>query len=138
MALARTQDRILMVDHEPALNYSTDMNDNLHPNNAGYAKMADVWYQPLVKMLPVCSPTAPQIATAVQTVSLGENLSLTLDHVGYPQPTFSIVSGPAGMTVNPDTGIVTWTPSNTGTFSVEVAATNSQGQGTASFTVNVD
>ena len=39
---------IIVVDMENALKYGTDMYDNLHPNNAGYAKMAEVWYNALI------------------------------------------------------------------------------------------
>jgi lysophospholipase L1-like esterase len=42
-------DDIIVVDMESALNYATDMGDNLHPNDAGYAKMANVWYDTFVK-----------------------------------------------------------------------------------------
>jgi lysophospholipase L1-like esterase len=41
-------DDIIIVDMEHALNYATDMYDNLHPNDVGYAKMADIWYNALV------------------------------------------------------------------------------------------
>ncbi len=44
-------DDILVVNMEPALNYATDMADNLHPNDAGYAKMADVWFNALDNLL---------------------------------------------------------------------------------------
>jgi lysophospholipase L1-like esterase len=45
-------DKIVVVDMENALNYSTDMtSDGIHPNLAGYEKMADVWYNALVKIL---------------------------------------------------------------------------------------
>jgi lysophospholipase L1-like esterase len=41
-------DDIIIVDMENALNYATDIADNLHPNDAGYAKMAEVWYDALI------------------------------------------------------------------------------------------
>jgi uncharacterized repeat protein (TIGR02543 family) len=45
-------DKIVVVDMENALNYSTDMvSDGIHPNFSGYEKMADVWYDALVKIL---------------------------------------------------------------------------------------
>ncbi len=49
MALNRIAngDDIIIVDMESALNYATDMYDNLHPNDNGYTKMADVWYDAL-------------------------------------------------------------------------------------------
>ncbi|MBN1787606.1 MAG: PASTA domain-containing protein [Sedimentisphaerales bacterium] len=45
-------DDIIIVDMESALDYSTDMDDNVHPNDAGYAKMADVWFAALESILP--------------------------------------------------------------------------------------
>ncbi len=40
-------DLLAMVDLEHALNYSTDMADTLHPNDNGYLKMAQQWYNAL-------------------------------------------------------------------------------------------
>jgi lysophospholipase L1-like esterase len=56
MALKRIAngDKILIVDQENALNYITDMADNLHPNMLGYEKMADVWLDALLTILPLC------------------------------------------------------------------------------------
>jgi len=54
MALNRiaSGDDIIIVDMESALNYPTDINwDGLHPNDSGYAKMAEVWYNALVDCL---------------------------------------------------------------------------------------
>jgi lysophospholipase L1-like esterase len=54
MAQARVDsgDKIIVVDMENALNYSTDMtSDGIHPNLSGYTKMASVWYNALVKNL---------------------------------------------------------------------------------------
>jgi hypothetical protein len=48
---AASGDRVVVVDQESALNYPGDMADGLHPNDAGYAKMADVWYAKLQKLL---------------------------------------------------------------------------------------
>jgi lysophospholipase L1-like esterase len=56
MALNRIAngDKILLVDMEDALDYTTDMADNLHPNGLGYEKMADVWLEALLTILPLC------------------------------------------------------------------------------------
>jgi lysophospholipase L1-like esterase len=56
MALKRIANghKILIVDQENALNYNTDMADNLHPNEFGYKKMADVWLDSLLTILPLC------------------------------------------------------------------------------------
>ncbi len=40
-------DNIIIVDHENALTYPSDMYDALHPTDGGYAKMANVWLYPL-------------------------------------------------------------------------------------------
>jgi lysophospholipase L1-like esterase len=49
MALGRIAngDDIIIVNMETALNYSIDMADTFHPNDYGYAKMAQVWYDAL-------------------------------------------------------------------------------------------
>ena len=45
-------EKIIVVDMENALNYTTDMtSDGIHPNYAGYVKMAEVWYNALAKTL---------------------------------------------------------------------------------------
>jgi lysophospholipase L1-like esterase len=46
-------DDIIIVDMESPLDYNmgVDMADQLHPNDNGYAKMADVWYGALVDFL---------------------------------------------------------------------------------------
>jgi hypothetical protein len=55
-ALARSRpeygDTLILVDMESALNYPGDMDDLLHPNQVGYNKMADVWFNKLVTFLP--------------------------------------------------------------------------------------
>jgi lysophospholipase L1-like esterase len=56
MALQRIADGhpIILVDMENALLYPDDLGDGVHPNNSGYAKMADVWFEALTEILPVC------------------------------------------------------------------------------------
>jgi len=46
-------DDITIVDmqHDAGLNYYTDFRDNAHPNNKGYAKMANAWFKALSKVL---------------------------------------------------------------------------------------
>lgn len=51
-ARAQTDPHLHFVDmHEASHLTCSDMNDGLHPNNAGYAKMADVWYRELAGRL---------------------------------------------------------------------------------------
>ncbi len=51
MAISRIAagDRILIVDMEDALDYPDDMLNLAHPNDVGYAKMADVWFPAVVQ-----------------------------------------------------------------------------------------
>ena len=47
-------DNIVVVNQETALNYATDMGDDLHPNTAGYAKMSNVWFNALTSLVDKC------------------------------------------------------------------------------------
>lgn len=61
-------DNIVLVNMESALNYSTDMVDNLHPNETGYNKMATVWFVALDALLSGC-----ESGTTNNTVSASTN-----------------------------------------------------------------
>ena len=54
LADAREDDNIIVVDMENALTYPDDMsanpNDKWHPNDSGYAKMADIWLDAIVNL----------------------------------------------------------------------------------------
>jgi hypothetical protein len=47
-------DNIIIVDQHKAVDYLTDMSDNLHPTDEGYAKMTPVWYNALENVLDKC------------------------------------------------------------------------------------
>ena len=64
--------------------YVYDMYDTLHPNEAGYAKMADAWFQGLQLILPVAK------AGGDQNVNPGD--VVTLDASGSTDPLGTIVS----------------------------------------------
>lgn len=50
-------DEIIMVDMEHALTYPGDMADTLHPNDAGYQKMAQKWYEVMATLIqPAVTP----------------------------------------------------------------------------------
>ncbi len=70
-ALANTRiangDLIVVVNQEAALTYPSDLDDAVHPNNAGYAKMAQCWFTALSEYLhPV--PTLSSIVPATRVV----------------------------------------------------------------------
>jgi hypothetical protein len=71
----RNGDDIVIVDMEygAGINYKTEFQDPTHPNDTGYAKMANVWYSALSRILSPL-PTAPTSLT----VSSIESDSATL------------------------------------------------------------
>ena len=65
-------------------------------------------------------------------------IEIQLSSHANPAATFSLVSGPAAMTVNPTTGLVQWTPdvADIGLHDVTFRASNSEGS--ADLTVSID
>ena len=47
-------DQVILVDQEGALDYQSDMFDNLHPNSSGYGKMGTTWFTELQSQLSTC------------------------------------------------------------------------------------
>lgn len=73
----------------------------------------------------VSSANPPAIAPiAVTQVSPGGRLSLQLRATGATPMVWRIVSGPAGATLGPDTGLLSWVPPATGSYSFTFSATN--------------
>ena len=68
---------------------------------------------------------------------IGSLFSYDVDTTGYPAPTFTLVSGPPGMTIDPGSGLIEWTPNSEGSFNVEIEAVNTSGTDTLSFTIVV-
>jgi lysophospholipase L1-like esterase len=66
--------KIRIVDMESALNYSTDMSNELHPNDLGYSKMANVWFNALTNsttpILPVCAPAGPVLTFPLNSLAV--------------------------------------------------------------------
>ena len=84
--------------------------------------------------------TAPVItSTAVTNGNVGQLYLYDVEANGNPAPTFSLTTKPDnGMTINPSTGLIQWTPSSTGNFNVTVKAANGVApDATQSFTINV-
>ncbi len=83
-------------------------------------------------------PTAPAFSSAANVVGIaGQPYVYDADADGGPYPTFALTSGPAEMTINETTGVLSWMPSAVGSFSVSIEATNSEGSATQNFTVVV-
>ena len=83
--------------------------------------------------------TPPTItSTPVTTVVLGETYAYDVSATGNPQQMFSLSLAPDGMTIDPNSGIISWTPSALGSVNVTVVATNGVSpDATQSFTVTV-
>lgn len=66
-------------------------------------------------------------------------LTVQLSATSFAPPTYSLVSPPAGMTVDPNTGLLSWVPtvSNVGMTSVAFQATNPFGTTSLTLTINV-
>ncbi len=133
--------KIIIVDQEHALTYPDDMSDALHPNTSGYDKMAQAWMNSLVTFLPLCGQSPPTInSNPVTQAYVGLPYTYNVDSIGFPAPTYSITTTPpTGMLIDPDTGLVTWTPASTGSFPVTVQADNGlTPPDTQSFTIEVN
>ena len=122
-ALGRTTD-----DHTglPAALSSDGFSHYFGANSAGGATS--------IEMIDTRAATtrAPRITstpTGTSTLSIGNEWTDTLAASGKPAPTFSIVRGPAGLSVNAATGAVAWTPSaaQVGTQTALARASNSAG-----------
>jgi lysophospholipase L1-like esterase len=123
MALNRIAggDDIIIVNMENALNYSTDMADAVHPNDLGYAKMADVWLVALNNILPPSITSIP-----ITDVIATQQYHYDVNASGCPEPTYELIICPNDMTIDHNTGLIEWWPALAGDFNVTVRASNGQ------------
>ena len=138
-------DKIIIVDMEAGagLTYTEigsggDFYDYLHPFETGYTKMATIWFDALETFMPQC--LSPIITTTPESTTVVTNDSFVyrVEATGGPEPTYSITSAiPTGMSIDADTGIITWTPTEPGDYDITVQATNDKGDDDQSFTIEV-
>ena len=87
-------------------------------------------------------PAAPAITSGVPTTPAATEspYSFAVTATGVPAPTFSITAGslPAGLSLSATTGVISGTPTTTGSFTFTVTATNSAGSDSKQYTVQVD
>jgi hypothetical protein len=82
--------------------------------------------------------TAPAITSNPVTAGgLWQAYSYDVDASGDPAPSFVLTSAPAGMSIDSASGLISWTPSAAGSFSVTVQANNLAGSANQSFTINI-
>lgn len=69
--------------------------------------------------------TAPAItSTPITTAVLNTPYTYDVDASGNPDPTYSLLVAPPGMTIDSTTGVISWTPTTAGSFNVTVQAAN--------------
>ncbi len=127
-------DNIVIVDMEndAAFVYDeTDMDeDGFHPNDAGYAKMAALWFEVLDALSIISTPVTEAFVNRLYTYDV---------NAFTPAPTYALTTFPDDMTIDEDTGLIEWTPvaEQKGLHPVKVEASHSAGTDTQTFFVNV-
>lgn len=78
-----------------------------------------------------CGPEAVRPEIVSQPITFGtvnQQYRYDVNAAGKPAPSYLLISGPNGMTINASTGLISWVPQTAGNFSVEVRSSNSQGE----------
>ncbi|WP_332108208.1 cellulose binding domain-containing protein [Phytohabitans suffuscus] len=123
--LSTAQSPITVVDQWTGFNTATDTGDGVHPNNAGFQKMADRWYPAVVQALGGGSP--PPVTTPPATTPPVTTPPVTTPPVTTPPP--------AGGTCTATYRVVSqWTGGFQGEVTVRNTGTTARSAWTASFT----
>ena len=77
-------------------------------------------------------------STTVAYKSIGSQIDMSVDSTGGSAVTYSARGLPAGMSINPTTGIITGTPKKAKSYPVTVTAQNANGATSVSFDLVVD
>jgi hypothetical protein len=82
--------------------------------------------------------TAPIItSTPVTETFAGRAYSYDVEATGSPVPTYTLTVAPSGMTISRTAGLISWTPTLSGSTDVTVVASNKAGTDSQSFTITV-
>ena len=73
----------------------------------------------------------------VLTCKVGEIYSYDAQAAGTPAPTYSLTEYPTGMTINPTTGVIQWSPLIKGVYNITLQASNPAGTDIQSFHISV-
>ncbi|MBK8970400.1 MAG: chitobiase/beta-hexosaminidase C-terminal domain-containing protein [Hahellaceae bacterium] len=131
--------KLYLVDMEDVLDSSNDYIDELHPNTQGAEKMAMVWFDQLVKILPRCRAAAPLLVDMnTLSASAGSAFRFLPEVLGHPIGQFTLESGPAGLLVNGETGEVKWESPVVGAHSFRVRVTNAMGSDAHDYSLTVN
>ena len=77
------------------------------------------------------------ISTPVTSARAGVEYQYDVNATGVPDPTYALTTAPNGMTIDPATGLITWTPDTANEVNVVVQASNAAGATTQSFAIAV-
>src|SRR5437870_1036733 len=84
------------------------------------------------------NPAKPVITSSLTaTGQVGVAFSYQITATNNPT-SYNATGLPAGLTVNPSTGVISGTPTTTGIYSVTISATNSGGTGTATLIITIN
>src|SRR5207249_11849342 len=85
------------------------------------------------------SPPPPPVITSAATATGTVGVAFTYQIVASNCATSYNATGlPPGLSVNTSTGVISGTPTTTGTYSVTISATNSGGTGTATLVITIN
>ena len=78
-------------------------------------------------------------STPITTASVGVTYTYNVNATDTDEDilTYTLTTPPAGMTINPPTGLIIWTPTEEGDYSVTVTVSDGQSTDTQSFTITV-
>ncbi len=84
-----------------------------------------------------CNETPEITSTAVTVGRAGEEYMYDVEADGYPAPAFALTTAPVGMTIDPVTGLIEWTPDTADDYDVAVEVTNASGTDQQSYTLSI-
>lgn len=91
-----------------------------------------------------CLPSEPNnepiiTSTPITKASVGITYTYNVDATDYDEDilTYTLTTPPIGMTVNSSTGLISWTPTEEGDYSVTVTVSDGKSTDTQSFTITV-
>lgn len=93
---------------------------------------ATSWIAPSFPQAPYYLLSSGAVWSGPVAVTVGQTVQISLITAGNPSPTYSVLSGPSTVSINPNTPLVTYTPSasEVGTVDVTFLATNAAGSAT--------
>jgi len=86
----------------------------------------------------VVKQTPKIMSLPLTTANVNQLYAYDVDASGTPPPTFSLFEPPTGMAINSNSGLINWTPTATGLYSITVRANNEVGSDTQFFTLIVN